>query len=122
MSTTFYKTVSVTCGAAGEFTEIGLSATGDKSKLVKQVVFNRNGAANADADDALVYLDTDKIADVPFEMVGGFGTLATHSTGPLTLDIGLRVDVNDTFKVGIRSDAGAANYLITVVYEEITRS
>jgi len=112
-----YISATITCAAAGEYHCLPLSGSGPGRKTVKEVWIAAVTAADTMVDDFRVYLDTERLADIPKQMIWGIPAATIDLPRRIIIPLGVAVEVNEVFKVAILSDAGTHNYAVVVVYE-----
>jgi len=112
-----YISATITCAAAGEYECQPLSGAGPGKKKVKEVWIACKTATDTMVDDFRVYLDTERLVDIPKEMIWGIAAATIDLPRRIVIPLNVEVDVNELLKVAILSDAGTHNYHATVVYE-----
>lgn len=111
-----YVSSSIAAGA-GENHCLPLSGSGPGKKTVKEVWIASTTTTDTMVDDFRVYLDTERLVDIPKEMIWGIAALTIDSPRKIIIKLDVVVEVNEVFKVAVLSDASLHPYAVTVVYE-----
>jgi len=103
---------------AGENHCLPRSGSGPGRKTVKEVwIACATAGADTMVDDFRVYLDTERLADIPKEMIWGIPAATIDLPRRIIIPLDVVVEVNEVFKVAVLSDASLHPYSVTVVYE-----
>lgn len=112
-----YISATITCAAAGEYECQPLSGAGPGRKRVVEVWIAAITAADTMVDDFRVYLDTERLVDIPKQMIWAIVATTVDTPRRIIIPLNVDIDVNELLKVAVLSDAGTHNYHATVVYE-----
>lgn len=112
-----YVTALIAAGA-GENTCLPLSGCGPGRKTVKEVwIACATAGADTMVDDFRVYLDTERLADIPKEMIWGIATSTIDLPRRIIIPLDVVIETNEMLKVAVLSDASLHPYSVVVVYE-----
>lgn len=112
-----FKSDTIVCAGAGEYSCLPLSGAGPGKKKIIEVWIYAATATDTIVDDFRIYIDTELVADIPKEMIWGKNQTPTETSRRIVIPLGDTIEVNEHLKVAILSDAGTHNYETTVVYE-----
>lgn len=112
-----YISASIACAAAGEYSCLPLSGAKVGSKRIKEVWIAAAGGSDSMVDDFRVYVDTERVADIPKSATWGIKSATLDLLRRISIPLDVVLEVNELLRVAILSDAGGENYLTTVVYE-----
>lgn len=111
-----YITATIAAGA-GENHCLPLSGSGPGRKTIKEVWIASTTAADTMVDDFRVYIDTERVADIPKEMIWGIPAATIDLPRRIIIPLDVVIEVNEILKVAVLSDSSLHPYVVTVVYE-----